>query len=1093
MKLNRILIANRGEIVVRVARTATQMGIETVAVFAEDDQDSPHGRQSQFSEVLRGVGAKAYLDIEQLISVALATDCDGIHPGYGFLSENADFAAHCNKAGLTFIGPRPELLELFGDKTKARTLAAECGVPVMRGTGGPTTLADAREFMDALDQGQAVMVKAVAGGGGRGTREVHSVDELADAFERCSSEALTAFGNGDLYLEQIMAPARHIEVQILGDGTGSVRHLGERDCSLQRRNQKLIEISPAPNLSDRLRQQLIDHAMTMAAEIKFDSVGTFEFLVDTGRLHDETSIAFMEANPRLQVEHTVTEEVWGVDLVELQIAIASGTQVDSLQLPERSNPMPNGFAIEARVTAETLLADGTSLPGSGRVESMSFAGGRGVRIDHAIQRGYRPNPRYDPLLAKLVVHSPNSNFESTLRSTQHALAETTIAGIGTNIGLLRAIVSKLLHDADSLDTKFVDRNRAELLHLAEDFDQEHAEAAPENAADPGTVDFDYSSLSIGDSVIESPIGGVVVRVDAAVGASIGAGQPLVIIESMKMEHVVSASNPGSVLAVLVEVGSVIDSGAPVLVFKATEGAEAETASDRIVDLDSVRSDLARVMERHALGMDANRGDVVAKRHGLGRRTARENVDDLCDADSFVEYGPLTIAAQRARRSHQELITRTPADGLVGGIGAVNGERCVVASYDYTVLAGTQGYHNHRKKDRLFDIAEREQFPVVLFAEGGGGRPGDTDYAIASGLDVTTFSTFSRLSGLVPLVGITGGRCFAGNAALLGVCDVIIATEDSNIGMGGPVMIEGGGLGAFAPEDVGPIDVQTVNGVVDIRVADDEAAVATAKKYIAYFQGTNPEWEAPDARGLRHIIPENRKRIYDVREVIEGIADVDSVLELRSEFAQGMITSLIRIEGKPYGLVANNPMHLGGAIDTPGADKASRFMQLCDAFALPLVFLCDTPGFMVGPESEKTATVRHFARMFVAGASLRVPFGTIVLRKAYGLGAQSMAGGGFKAPLFTVAWPSGEFGPMGIEGAVHLAHRREMAAIEDPVERQKYFDDEVAEMYERGSALSVAEQFEFDDVIDPMDSRRWITTLLTGGRSNERRRPNIDTW
>lgn len=1093
MKLNSILIANRGEIVVRVARTATRMGIETVAVFAEDDEHSPHGRQSQSSVMLHGLGSKAYLDIEQIIDVALATGCDAVHPGYGFLSENADFAARCIKAGLTFIGPRPELLELFGDKTKARGLAESCGVPVMKGTAGPTTLAEARTFMDPLDRGQAVMVKAVAGGGGRGTREVHSIEDLADAFERCSSEALAAFGNGDLYLEQIMAPARHIEVQILGDGTGSVRHLGERDCSLQRRNQKLIEISPAPNLSDKVRERLIDHAMAMAAEIKFDSVGTFEFLVDTTRLHEESSIAFMEANPRLQVEHTITEEVWGVDLVELQIDLANGAHIDSLQLPERANQLPNGFAIEARVTAETLLPDGTSRPGSGRVGSLIFAGGRGVRIDHAIEPGYRPNPRYDSLLAKLIVHSPNADFESALRSTQFALAETTISGVGTNVGLLRAIAAKLHNDVGSLDTKFVDQNRAELLELADAFDESTGEAEQEKAAEPETADFDYSSLSFGDSVIESPIGGVVVRIDAEAGQSVGVGQPLVIIESMKMEHVVSASSPGLVIELLAEVGAVIDSGAPVVVVKTTEGAETETVSDQVVDLDSVRGDLASVLERHALGLDANRGDVVAKRHGLARRTARENVDDLCDEDSFVEYGPLTIAAQRARRSHQELITRTPADGLVGGIGAVNGERCVVASYDYTVLAGTQGYQNHRKKDRLFDIAEREQFPIVLFAEGGGGRPGDTDYAIASGLDVTTFSTFSRLSGLVPLVGITGGRCFAGNTALLGVCDVIIATEDSNIGMGGPVMIEGGGLGAFAPEEVGPIDVQTANGVVDIRVADDAAAVATAKKYLSYFQGSNTEWKAPDARTLRHIIPENRKRVYDVREVIDGIADIDSVLELRSEFAQGMITSLIRIEGKPYGLVANNPMYLGGAIDTPGADKASRFMQLCDAFAIPLVFLCDTPGFMVGPESEKTATVRHFGRMFVAGASLKVPFGTIVLRKAYGLGAQSMAGGGFKAPLFTIAWPSGEFGPMGIEGAVHLAHRREMAAITDPGERQKYFDDEVAEMYRRGSALSVAEQFECDDVIDPMDSRRWITTLLTGGRNNERRRPNIDTW
>jgi acetyl-CoA carboxylase carboxyltransferase component len=419
------------------------------------------------------------------------------------------------------------------------------------------------------------------------------------------------------------------------------------------------------------------------------------------------------------------------------------------------------------------------------------------------------------------------------------------------------------------------------------------------------------------------------------------------------------------------------------------------------------------------------------------------------------------------------------------------------SYDYMVLAGTQGHMNHLKKDRLFQLAERSRLPVVLFAEGGGGRPGDTDGTGVAGLDCYAFNYFARLSGLVPLIGITNGYCFAGNAALLGCCDVIIATEGSNIGMGGPAMVEGGGLGVFTPEDIGPLPVQVNNGVVDVAVADEAEGVAVARRYLSYFQGAVADWDCSDQRLLRHLIPENRLRVYDVRRVIEHLADGGSVLELRRGYGHGMITVLARIEGRPIGIVANNPTHLGGAIDSVGADKAARFMQLCDAFDVPLLFLCDTPGFMVGPEAEKSAQVRRFARMFVVGANVSVPFFTIVLRKGYGLGAQAMAGGSFKTPMFTISWPTGEFGGMGLEGAVKLGYRNELAAIDDPEERERSYQDMVQRMYQRGKGVSMAQAFEIDDVIDPADSRRWITMALESapppGARTGKKRPHIDTW
>ena len=604
-----------------------------------------------------------------------------------------------------------------------------------------------------------------------------------------------------------------------------------------------------------------------------------------------------------------------------------------------------------------------------------------------------------------------------------------------------------------------------------------------------------------DETIEAPLQGTVTQVDVRPGDLASAGQQLLVIESMKMEHVIAAPSSGTISRVTVGVGDTVYPGDAILVLEHGEAQTMTATAAEVVDVDAVRSDLAEVRTRHDLGLDQARPDAVDCRRKTGQRTTRENVDDLCDPGSFVEYGPLVIAAQRRRRPVEDLIRRTPADGLVAGIGTVNGHRTVVMSYDYTVLAGTQGLQNHRKKDRLFDLAERLRLPIVFFTEGGGGRPGDTDGSGVSGLDCMAFNLFSHLSGLLPLVGITSGWCFAGNAAILGCCDVVIATANANIGMGGPAMIEGGGLGVFPPSEVGPMSVQVPNGVVDVAVKDEAEAVEVARQYLSYFQPSSSDradWECPDQRLLRQIIPENRLRAYDVRAVIDTLPDTGSTLELRRDFGLGMVTALIRVEGRAMGLIANNPSHLAGAIDADGADKAARFMQLCDAFDLPILFLCDTPGIMVGPEAEKTALVRHVCRLFVTGASLTVPFFTIVLRKGYGLGAQAMAGGSFKAPIFTVAWPTGEFGGMGLEGAVKLGYRTELAAVDDPQEREQLFEQMVARMYQQGRALNTATYFEIDDVIDPAESRRWITTALASAPPARRhrrgkKRPCIDTW
>ncbi len=601
--------------------------------------------------------------------------------------------------------------------------------------------------------------------------------------------------------------------------------------------------------------------------------------------------------------------------------------------------------------------------------------------------------------------------------------------------------------------------------------------------------------------LRAPLQAQIVQWLVAPGDTIRAGDLLLILEAMKMEHEVRAEVGGRVTELLYAAGEMVNANEVLLVFEPSavaasvvEDTATAAAAAAMSPQASTRGDLTRLLARQAFVADASRPDAMAKRHALGLRSARENIGDLCDPGSFIEYGALAVAAQSRRRTEQDLIANTPADGMVTGIGRVNGHQMVAMAYDATVLAGTQGMRNHQKTDRMLGLALQNKLPVVLFAEGGGGRPGDVDMPIVAGLHVATFASYARLNGQVPVVGIVAGRCFAGNAALLGCSDVIIATRGSNIGMGGPAMVEGGGLGVFKPEQIGPSAQQHGNGVIDILVDDEAQAVAAARHYLSFFQGPADAWRAPPELALRDVVPENRLRVYDTRTAMQGIADAGSLLELRTGFGLGIHTALARVEGRPVGLLANNPLHLGGAIDADAADKAARFMQLCNAHGLPLVSLVDTPGFMVGPDTEATAQVRHVSRLFIAAAHLRVPYLSVVLRKGYGLGAMAMTAGGFHSPLFTVAWPTGEFGAMGLEGAVRLGFRKELEAVAEGPERQALYEQLVARQYDNGSAIHMASTLEIDAVIDPADTRRWLAQGLRAGRQAETPPGfGIDTW
>ncbi|MBD3649182.1 MAG: ATP-grasp domain-containing protein, partial [Pseudomonadales bacterium] len=814
---DKLLIANRGEIAIRIMQTAANLGIRTAAVFSADDEHALHAYRADEAWPLPGEGASAYLDQDRIIEIAREHDCDAIHPGYGFLSENASFAENCARHGIRFIGPSPATLKLFGDKAAARRLSEEQGVPLVNGTDEAISLAEAGKFLASLD-GRPMIIKAVAGGGGRGVRIVHSEDELSAAFERSASEARAAFGDDSLYVEEFMAHARHIEVQVLGDDNGTVIHLGERDCSIQRRHQKVIEIAPAPGLPEGLRDRIAAAAVKLAKAAGYQGAGTFEFLVDV----DNDRFAFIEANARLQVEHTITEEVSDVDIVEAQIRIAGGESLEKIGLDPA--PLARGFAIQLRINMETMQQDGTARPSGGVLKSFNPPSGPGIRLDTFAYAGYATSPRFDSLLAKLIVHHRKDDFEQAISAAYRALCEFQISGVDTNIPFLQNLLSHEDVRAVRFHTRFADDNMESLTqdnehhrHYAqvEQIAKARQAGAKLDSDDPlGVLDYGRQTSrasatadeSLDDSWVLSPMQGTIIEISVKPGDEIIAGQTLLIMDSMKMEHEIKAEFSGVVDRINVEPRETIYEKQPLLAIDAKDVSIDATQLEEEVDLDEIRPDLKEVADRRELTLDENRPDAVKRRHDKAQRTARENVNDLCDPDTFVEYGQLVLAAQRRRRSIDELIEKSPADGMITGVGSINGDlfdepdnRCVVMSYDYTVFAGTQGGQNHRKTDRMIGVAEKGRMPLVLFAEGGGGRPGDTDGI--GGETTTTFARFAQLSGLVPMVGITSGRCFAGNASLLGCCDVIIATENSNIGMGGPAMIEGGGLGIFTPEEI----------------------------------------------------------------------------------------------------------------------------------------------------------------------------------------------------------------------------------------------------------------------------------------------------
>ena len=1063
----KLLIANRGEIAIRIARTATALGWSCVMVYSEDDAETLHTRFGNVAHALPGQGPAAYLDIDAVIAAARKHGADTVHPGYGLLSENVAFARALTENDLTFVGPAPDTLDQLGDKISARDIARSVGVPVIEGSGPLSTIQAAQAFLSTFSGG-SMMLKAAAGGGGRGMRIVSDSAELEQQFSQCQAEARNAFGDDTLFAERYLPQVRHVEVQILGDGE-TVVALGDRDCTLQRRHQKVVELAPAPNLPSETRDAIHQSAVRIASEARYRGLGTFEFLLDVGSDRIDP-FYFIEANPRLQVEHTITEETTGLDLVALQLQIADGATLKALNLAE--TPPSHGIALQARVSTERILQNGQVQSASGTISRYDLPGGPGIRVDGHGYAGYSPNPRFDPLLAKMIVSVPTSDLSYLISKSMQALNEIEIDECDTNKGFL----TRLMARAELLDWRVTTSSLADWLPELAD----QANARPLATDDPAPE---------GTIILRAPMQAALVALYVKPGDTVSNGTELAVFEALKMQHGLPAPASGVISEIFAKPGEVLNEGDPLFALIPDGNDSALDAVSSLPDPDHIRDDLERLMSHLALTEDANRPKAVERRRARGQATTRENIAAILQGGAFEEYGQLVIAGQRRAQGKEKTRAASPADGIVTGIGTVNGEffdapqnQVALLAYDSTVMAGTQGMFGHMKTDRLLEIAEKRELASIFFTEGGGGRPNDTDFTdvLHSGLGVKTFSAFAALKGWGPKITVNSGYCFAGNAAVFGAGDIRIATCNSWIGLGGPAMIEAGGLGSYSPKEIGPAPMHAETGGLDILVESDAEAAEIARLTMAVFQGDMPAGEFPDQRMLRHLIPEDRKRAYRIRDVIKTLVDENSFIELGALHAPGLITGFCRVDGRSVALMANNPMHLGGALDAPASAKGARFLRLCRRFSLPVLSLCDTPGFMVGPDSEEQGAVTAACDFIAAGAELTAPLLFVCLRKGYGIGAQAMAGGSFANPAFTVAWPSGEFGAMGLEGAVRLGRRRELESEPDPVAREALFEGYVAHAYREGGALNMASLFEIDAVIDPRDTRSWIRRGLSLG-------------
>ena len=1060
--MHTVLVANRGEIAVRIIRAVHATGGRAVAISPADDADGLHVRLADEALVIPGAGPAAYLDAEAVVAAAVSAQSSAIHPGYGFLSESAAFARRCAGAGITFIGPAPEVLDLFGDKARARQYALACDVPVLPGTSAATALEEALAF--AAEHGP-VMVKALAGGGGRGLRAVSGLDALPEAFARAASEARQAFGRDELYVEKLLERPRHIEVQILGDGSGAVVALGERDCSIQRRHQKLVEMAPSPWLDDDLRIRLMAAAVRLAAGTGYAGLGTFEFLV-----HGE-QFWFIEANPRVQVEHTVTEEVTGTDLVAAQLAIAAGSTLAGLGL--RDAPAPRGVAIQVRVNAETLGPDGHPVPGAGQLSRFTLPTGPGVRVDTHGYPGYRVSPRYDPLLAKIIVHGPD--FAQATARARAALEETVIAGVATNLDLLHGIVSAEAFRAGPWDTGFV------AGHLKELRAHRRTSRLPGDApsGDPPSFiqppDSRAVSVPAGAVAIRAPSPGVVVRLDAVAGTIVGAGRPVMVIEAMKMEHVVRAPAGLRIDALTVAAGDAVEAGT-VLAYGPPAGPADSPAGPGDPDsaaLDDWSAEVAEIHRRRDQALRMGGPQKVARQHAEGKLDARQRVDALADPGSFAEIGALAGFTRHDGTDEQPAVT--PAN-FIAGTARIDGRKVVLGVDDFTLRGGSGDAAIHAKQVFAEQYAREMRLPVIRLLDGASGG-GSVKMAVDAGYTYVPVNPawdaiVDNLS-LVPVAAAALGPTVGLGAARLVMSHLAVLVEgQGQLFTAGPPVVLGGTGERLTKEELGGAGVHRSNGAVERIVPDEETAFAVLRQFLSYLPGSVFELPPVSAardpadrreESLLRAVPRNPRRPYDVHAILAAVFDEGSVFRYAG-YGGGTLTALARLGGHPVGVVAADPS-LGATMSVEGALAITRLVDLCETFHLPVVSLTDQAGLTIGSAAERTATIRHGARAITAVYQARVPQAELIVRRVYGVGGAGIINRHRASRSW--AWPSGDWGSLPARGGVEAAFRAQIEAAADPAAELARLSAQVAAVT---SPFRTAEHFGVQDIIDPRESR-----------------------
>jgi len=1105
----RVLIANRGEIAIRIARAASLLGMETVSIYPPADALSLHTRVSTQSVALGASSdpVRAYLDVDAVIGAAKSTHCDCVHPGYGFLSENAAFAERCNAAGLTFVGPDPETLSLFGDKTKARSLARSLGIPIVPGSAKSVASAqDAAAIAGKI--GYPVMLKAAAGGGGRGMRAVKNETEMAAALARCQSEALAAFGDGSVFLEKLVSRPRHIEVQVLADRHGNIVHLYERDCSVQLRNQKVVEIAPAPRLDPRLRHRMCDDAIKLARAGKYVNAGTVEFLVDPERGEH----FFIECNPRIQVEHTVTEQVTGIDLVEAQFRIAAGATLAELSLPDQAAvPKPNGFAVQARIVAR----------GAGTLTAYKEPAGPGIRVDSCGYLGYAPPPQFDPMFAKLIGRSNSTHtYESSLERTRTALAEFHIAGLPTNLGQLIQILSHpsvragdarttLLSEIPEADA---DPGKSPSNSLA--LFEQQASALVGGSLARAAMPINLVSLTIneGEHGVESPVTGTIVEVSVALGTAVGAGDTLLVVSAMKMETALTAPIAGVVTAVHKGAsGDTVAAGQVLATIKPDAQAGA-AATPRHHGDDSWAPMLAEVKALQSIAHNRFAPDSedpgVVRQRSRGKLTCRERIDLLLDKDSFREVGSLAGFVSYDRDGR--IVDFTPANH-VGGWGTIEGRTSIVCADDFTSRGGHADGAIGAKSRHFDRLSVERRCPSIRLLDGssGGGSVAamvpqqqsqgeatakESSGAITAGRPRVAGGGGSFLPGhlgsslyaeqlaQVPVVNILLGSVVGIGAAkaVLGHFSVMVRDIAQLFVAGPPVVSHAMGYD-ITKEDLGDWRIHCRNGSVDNLAETEQDAIAQSKRFLSYLPSS--VYEAPpvvpadpqdpaDRREeeLFTLVPRKRTTTFDMRRAIRLMADRDSFFEIGPLWGTDQITGLVRFKGYPMGVIASDSRHVnGGALTADGCDKLRRHLDLCDLFHLPVLNLIDNPGFAVGLEHEVAGTIRKGGEWMIAFAQTTVPLFTVIMRRSFGV-----AGNNFATPRegsgTRVVWPAADVGGIPPEGGIEAAYKRQLAEAKDPAALRAEIN---ARIESARGPLGPLNKFQMEEMIDPRDTRRLI--------------------